>query len=50
MCMCMCMCTHLVHTFAAYHPQCAEGLRAAGMPDWLQLTGLIHDLGKMVAR
>ena len=56
MCMCMCMCTHpgdgirLLHTFAAYHPQCAEGLRAAGMPDWLQLTGLIHDLGKMVAR
>ena len=31
-------------------PQCAEGLRAAGMPDWLQLTGLIHDLGKMVRR
>ena len=29
-------------------PQCAEGLRAACMPDWLQLTGLIHDLGKMV--
>ena len=46
-----CMCTHLVmHTFAVYHPQCAEGLRAACMPDWLQLTGLIHDLGKMVGR
>ena len=28
--------------------QCAEGLRAACMPDWLQLTGLLHDLGKMV--
>jgi inositol oxygenase len=28
--------------------QTAEGLRAASMPDWLQLTGLLHDLGKMV--
>ena len=32
-----------VHAF-----QCAEGLRAARMPDWLQLTGLIHDMGKMI--
>jgi len=32
-----------VHAF-----QTAEGLRAARMPDWMQLTGLIHDLGKMV--
>ena len=31
-------------------PQTAEGLRAARMPDWLQLTGLLHDLGKMVSR
>ena len=31
-------------------PQTAEGLRAARMPDWLQLTGLLHDLGKMVRR
>ena len=34
---------NVVHAF-----QTAEGLRAMGMPDWLQLTGLIHDLGKMV--
>jgi inositol oxygenase len=26
--------------------QSAEGLRAAGRPDWMQLVGLIHDLGK----
>jgi len=32
-----------IHAF-----QTAEGLRAMRMPDWLQLTGLIHDLGKMV--
>ena len=31
-------------------PQTAEGLRAARMPDWLQLTGLLHDLGKMARR
>merc|ERR1711964_622902 len=24
------------------------GLRAANAPDWLQLTGLIHDCGKMI--
>lgn len=34
---------NLVHLF-----QTAEGLRAAGLPDWLQLTGLVHDLGKMI--
>eukprot|EP00320_Phaeocystis_rex_P006331 CAMPEP_0119056818 /NCGR_PEP_ID=MMETSP1178-20130426/1384_1 /TAXON_ID=33656 /ORGANISM="unid sp, Strain CCMP2000" /LENGTH=830 /DNA_ID=CAMNT_0007037587 /DNA_START=62 /DNA_END=2554 /DNA_ORIENTATION=- len=33
---------------SAHAFQCAEGLRAARMPDWLQLTGLIHDMGKMV--
>jgi inositol oxygenase len=27
--------------------QTAEGLRKAGEPDWLQLVGLIHDLGKL---
>ena len=32
-----------IHAF-----QTAEGLRAMNMPDWLQLTGLIHDLGKMI--
>ncbi|TBH75818.1 inositol oxygenase family protein [Aquirufa nivalisilvae] len=26
--------------------QTAEGLRAEGRPDWMQLVGLIHDLGK----
>ena len=26
--------------------QSAEGLRAEGRPDWMQLVGLIHDLGK----
>ena len=43
---------HLIMTLTlpGYHPpQCAEGLRAACMPDWLQLTGLLHDLGKMVS-
>ena len=34
---------NIVHAF-----QTAEGLRADGAPDWLQLTGLIHDLGKMI--
>jgi len=28
--------------------QTAEGLRAMRAPDWLQLTGLLHDLGKMI--
>ena len=32
---------NLVHLF-----QTAEGIRQDGHPDWLQLTGLIHDLGK----
>jgi len=34
---------NLVHAF-----QTAESIRAAGLPDWLQLTRLIHDCGKMV--
>lgn len=28
--------------------QTAEAIRAAGHPKWLQLTGLIHDLGKVL--
>lgn len=28
--------------------QTAEGLRKDGYPDWMQLTGLIHDLGKIL--
>jgi len=28
--------------------QTAEGLREAGEPDWMQLVGLIHDLGKVL--
>ena len=28
--------------------QTAEGLRRAGHPDWMQLMGLIHDLGKIM--
>ena len=28
--------------------QTAEGIRADGRPDWMQLTGLIHDLGKIM--
>jgi len=27
--------------------QTAEGIRAAGHPDWFQLIGLIHDIGKL---
>jgi len=34
---------NLVHLF-----QTAESIRAAGLPEWLQLTGLIHDVGKMI--
>ena len=34
---------NLVHMF-----QTAEGIRAAGEPDWLQLVGLIHDMGKIL--
>jgi len=30
--------------------QTAESMRAAGQPDWMQVTGLIHDLGKMIYR
>lgn len=28
--------------------QTAEGIRKAGLPDWLQLVGLIHDMGKIM--
>ena len=28
--------------------QSAEAIRADGRPDWMQLTGLIHDLGKVM--
>jgi inositol oxygenase len=28
--------------------QTAEGIRRAGHPDWFQLTGLIHDMGKIM--
>ena len=28
--------------------QTAEGLRKDGFPEWMQLTGLIHDLGKIL--
>lgn len=28
--------------------QTAEGIRKAGFPDWFQLTGLIHDMGKIM--
>ena len=28
--------------------QTAEGLRRAGHPDWMQLMGLVHDLGKIM--
>jgi len=28
--------------------QTAESIRNEGLPDWLQLTGLIHDLGKII--
>lgn len=28
--------------------QTAEGIRKAGHPDWLQLTGLLHDMGKIM--
>ena len=34
---------NLVHLF-----QTAESIRKAGLPEWLQLTGLIHDLGKAI--
>lgn len=28
--------------------QTAEGIRKANLPDWMQLVGLIHDLGKII--
>lgn len=28
--------------------QTAEGIRRAGYPDWMQLTGLLHDMGKIM--
>lgn len=28
--------------------QTAEGIRRAGHPDWMQLVGLIHDMGKIM--
>ena len=28
--------------------QTAEGIRKAGHPDWLQLVGLLHDMGKIM--
>ena len=30
--------------------QTAEGIREAGKPEWMQLVGLIHDLGKVMYR
>jgi inositol oxygenase len=34
---------NIVHMF-----QTAEGIRKAGHPDWMQLVGLIHDMGKIM--
>lgn len=34
---------NLIHLY-----QTAEGIRREGLPDWLQLTGFIHDLGKII--
>jgi len=28
--------------------QTAEAIRRDGKPDWMQITGLIHDLGKLI--
>jgi inositol oxygenase len=28
--------------------QTAEGIRQAGLPDWMQLVGLVHDMGKIM--
>ncbi len=28
--------------------QTAEGIRKAGHPDWFQLVGLLHDMGKLM--
>ena len=38
--------THLSNDHHAF--QTAEGLRKAGEPEWLQLIGLLHDLGKVM--
>jgi inositol oxygenase len=34
---------NLLHMF-----QTAEGIRKAGHPDWMQIVGLIHDMGKIM--
>lgn len=34
---------NIIHMF-----QTAEGIRKAGHPDWMQLVGLIHDMGKIM--
>lgn len=34
---------NMIHMF-----QTAEGIRLAGHPDWFQLVGLIHDMGKIM--
>jgi inositol oxygenase len=34
---------NLVHLY-----QTAEGMREANLPDWLQLIGLLHDMGKVI--
>jgi inositol oxygenase len=34
---------NIVHMF-----QTAEGIRKKGHPDWMQLVGLIHDMGKIM--
>lgn len=34
---------NIVHAF-----QTAEAIRAKGYPDWMQLTGLLHDMGKIM--
>ena len=45
---------HAAMRDAVQHPnlvhmlQTAEAMRAAGHPDWFQLVGLLHDLGKLM--
>ncbi len=34
---------NLIHMF-----QTSEGIRAGGYPDWMQLVGLLHDMGKIM--
>lgn len=34
---------NIIHSY-----QTAEALRKGGMPDWMQLVGLIHDMGKIM--